>query len=564
MAWHASIAYFSMEIALEPGLPTYAGGLGVLAGDTLRSAADDALPFVAVSLVHRHGYFRQSIGPAGEQVETAATWDPAASLTEMSARAHVEIEGRKVALRAWRYDVSGVGGSTVPVFLLDTDLPENSEWDRSITQVLYGGDARYRLGQEIVLGIGGIRMLRALGFDALSRFHMNEGHSSLLTLELLRERVLQRGAAVVDEHDLQAVRQMCVFTTHTPVEAAVDQFPLADVLRVLTDRDCAAMEPHICLEGVVNMTHLGFNLSHYVNGVAKRHGEVSRKIYALGAIDSITNGVHPATWASPQFRALFDRFIPDWRRDAAGLRRALAIPREAVGEAHAAAKRELVARLAARLDTKLDERQPILGLARRMTAYKRPDLIFRDLARLQKIAEDSGGLQIVSGGKAHPRDEGGKEIIRRLNQIARSSSGALRVVFVPDYDLEWARLLVSGSDVWVNTPQPPLEASGTSGMKAALNGVPSFSILDGWWVEGWIEGVTGWAIERHAGRAQEAQDEALVAEGFYEKLELVILPILTGDAARFIDVMRNAIALNASYFNTERMLDQYVTRAYFR
>ncbi|HXZ86263.1 MAG TPA: alpha-glucan family phosphorylase [Myxococcota bacterium] len=563
MSWQASIAYFSMEIALDPELPTYAGGLGILAGDMLHSAADDGLPLVAVTLVHRHGYFRQSIGPDGEQIEEPAAWDPATRLVEMRPRAQVEIEERRVWLRAWRYSVEGAGGSTIPVFLLDTDLPENSPADRAITNDLYGGDASYRLCQEIVLGIGGVRMLRELGFTALRRFHMNEGHSSLLTLELLRERMALRGGGSVGDEDVRAVREICVFTTHTPVAAAVDQYPVDLVQRALCAHGCAPVAPTFALDGVLNLTHLALSLSHYVNGVGKRHGEVSRHSYPLQAIDSITNGVRAATWASPPFQALFDRFIPDWRRDSQGLRRALAIPRDAVQQAHAGAKRALVERLAGQLGAKLELERPILGLARRMTQYKRVDLLFRDLGRLEKIAADCGGLQVVVGGKAHPRDLGGKEMVRRLAQIARAASGALRVVFVPDYGWEWARFLVSGSDLWINTPEPPLEASGTSGMKAAVNGVPSFSILDGWWAEGWIEGVTGWAIERHPGHADDARDAALASESLYEKLELIILPVLA-EPARFAEIMRNAIALNASYFNSERMLDQYVVRAYFR
>ena len=407
-------------------------------------------------------------------------------------------------------------------------------------------------------------MLRELGFATVRRFHMNEGHSSLLTLELLRERMILHGTTVVSDDDVRAVREMCVFTTHTPVEAAVDRYPVDLVQRVLCAHRCLPIVSTFALDGVLNLTHLALSLSHYVNGVGKRHGEVARHTYPLQQIDSITNGVRPATWAAPSFQALFDRFIPDWRNDAAGLRRALAIPRDAVREAHALAKRALVERIAAALQVTLDEKLPILGLARRMTPYKRVDLIFRDLARLEKIASDCGGLQVVVGGKAHPSDEGGKALVRRLTGIARASTGALRVVFVPDYDLEWARYFVSGSDLWVNTPEPPLEASGTSGMKAAVNGVPSLSILDGWWVEGWIEGVTGWSVERHPNNRHEATSAALDAESLYEKLELVILPILTGDQAHFAEVMRSAIALNASYFNTERMLDQYVVRAYFR
>jgi starch phosphorylase len=557
------IAYFSMEIALEAGIRTYSGGLGVLAGDTVRSAADLGLEFVAVSLVHRRGYFTQRIGAAGVQEEEPAPWSPEALLQELEPRVQVEIEGRPVEIRAWKHSVLGLGGAEVPVLLLDTDLGTNAEWDRTLAHFLYGGDERYRLCQEVVLGIGGVRMLRALGYAPIDRYHMNEGHSSFLTLELLRERTAERPNTHPSVEDVQAVRRECVFTTHTPVAAGFDRFSLGDVVRVLSDRDLSALTSFICVDGVVNMTYLALNLSHYVNGVAKRHGETSRHLFAPYVIDSITNGVHLATWASPPFQALYDQHIPGWRADCSSLRYALGIPREEIWRSHQDAKRSLIERVNASPGASLDCDTPTLGFARRMTAYKRPDLLFCDLDRLRAIAAGAGGLQVVYSGKAHPRDAEGKELIRRLHELRSKVAGPIRMAFLPDYDLKLAQLLTSGADVWLNTPQPPLEASGTSGMKAAVNGVPSFSVLDGWWLEGCIEGITGWAVEKQGGAPESATAEE-TAHSLYDKLELVILPLLRSDRSRFVDVMRHAIALNASFFHTERMLDQYVTKAYFR
>jgi starch phosphorylase len=557
------IAYFSMEIALEAEMPTYSGGLGVLAGDTVRSAADLGLEFVAVSLVHRRGYFRQRIGTDGVQQEDPAPWQPEALLRELGPRVKVELEGRPVEIRAWQYSVRGVGGAEVPVLLLDTDLPTNAEWDRTLAHFLYGGDEHYRLCQEVILGIGGVRMLRALGHSRIDSFHMNEGHSSFLILELLHERTAEHPGAQPSAEDVQAIRRECVFTTHTPVASAFDRFSFEDVARVLSDRDLSPLRSFICLDGVVNMTYLALTLSHYVNGVAKRHGETSRHMFASYVIDSITNGVHLATWASPPFQALYDTHIPGWRADCSSLRYALSIPRKEIWSSHQAAKRRLIERVNALPGANLDCDTPTLGFARRMTAYKRPDLLFHDPDRLRALAAGAGGLQILYAGKAHPRDGEGKELIRRIHEIRPKLEGPIRMAFVPDYDLKLAQLLTAGVDVWLNTPQPPLEASGTSGMKAAVNGVPSFSVLDGWWLEGCIEGITGWAVEQPAGAPGSVAPEE-TARSLYDKLEFVILPLFRNDRARFVDVMRHAIALNASFFHTERMLDQYVTKAYFR
>lgn len=556
------IAYFSMEIAVADFIPTYSGGLGVLAGDTIRSAADLGIPIVAISLVHRKGYFHQTLSSDGWQSETDESWQPEEYLVEQVPRIEIELEGRSVWIRAWRFDVEGVTGKNVSVFLLDTDLPENSQWDRELTDHLYGEDQHYRLCQEIVLGIGGIRMLKALGFSEIERYHMNEGHSSLLALELLKQRLAAEQRQTVDWEDILAVRKQCVFTTHTPVSAGHDRFNY-DLAYSLLGRTLEMAEQQIWThEGQLNMTFLALNLSHYVNGVARKHGEVSRHMYADYKVDSITNGVHAANWSSPFFQDLFDNHIPGWREDNFSLRYALGIPLADIQKSHVAAKSQLIDHLNQTTNIKFDSDRLLLGFARRATAYKRPTLIMRDMERLRDIGRNHG-LQLVFAGKAHPRDGLGKELIHQLIDFARSLEPHVTFAYLPNYDMRLAKLLTAGADVWLNTPQPPMEASGTSGMKAAINGVPSLSVLDGWWIEGCIEGVTGWGI----GERTRAEDTRECFEtdscALYEKLEDVVLPLYYQDPVGFAEVMRHSIALNGSFFNTHRMMEQYVMKAYF-
>lgn len=557
------ISYFSMETALQPAMPTYSGGLGILAGDTIRSAADLKVPMVAVSLLCRKGYFAQSLDEDGQQREAPVDWDVKTFLQEVPARAYVTIEGRNVHVRAWKYEVTAASGYTVPVYLLDTDLDENGEWDRMLTHWLYGGDAYYRLCQEVVLGIGGVRMLRALGYGDLRRFHMNEGHASLLTLELLDEQAKQAGRNTIAHEDVEPVRQKCVFTTHTAVPAGHDQFSMDLVTRVLGRRDVYNMKDVFCCDGVLNLTYLALNLSRYVNGVAKRHGLVSQHMFGRYVIDSITNGVHATTWTGPAFGKLFDRYIPGWREDNYSLRNAISIPSHEIWTAHQEQKEWLLTRIERETGFKMDLERLTIGFARRMTAYKRPNLLFRDCARLKRIAEEAGGLQLVYAGKAHPRDDAGKELIRELFRVRRELSDAIKIVYLEDYDWELGRLITGGVDVWLNTPEPPMEASGTSGMKAALNGVPSLSIPDGWWLEGCIEGQTGWSIGEDAREPERRQDGMRDAASLYEKLETQVVPTFCKERERFVSMMRQAIALNGAFFNTQRMLSQYVLKAYF-
>src|SRR5215472_16457853 len=584
------VAYFSMEIALENHIPTYSGGLGGLAGDTIRAAADIRLPMVAVSLLYRKGYFRQRLSEEGAQTEEDVEWEVEKHLTEEDPRVTVNLEGRKVELRGWRYTVKGVRGYEVPVYFLDADLEGNDAKDRALTGQLYGGDPYYRLSQEVILGIGGVRMLRALGHTELMRYHMNEGHAALLTLKLLGEEARRANRTSVKGEDIEKVRSRCVFTTHTPVPAGHDKFPVEYMTRLFPDqirffdvKDASSADlirsvlqveqnyPDIqeaARRGSsVNMTYLALSLSNFVNGVAKLHGEVSRKMFPNVPIEAITNGVHAGTWACQAFRELFDRMIPSWRADNYSLRGALGLPPEEVWAAHLLAKHDLLETVRKKTGLKLNPEVFTIGFARRATGYKRADLILSDLDRLRQIAKNVGAFQIVYAGKAHPRDGGGKEIIKKIFRAKKALKKAVSIVFLDDYNLELGLKLTSGGDLWLNTPQYPLEASGTSGMKAAMNGVPSLSILDGWWVEGHIEGVTGWSIgEAHRGEPgpETPVDNALDAESLYSKLEGVILPLYYGSRERYLDVMRHAIAINGSFFNTQRMVQQYITDAYLR
>jgi glycogen phosphorylase len=552
----ARIAYFSMEVAADPQMPTYSGGLGVLAGDMLRTCADLRLPVVGVSLLYRCGYFEQRIDHQGTQREEPATWDVTAFVQPLAPTVNVFIEGRAVAVRAWQFDITGATGHRIPLILLDTDCAANSRSDRELTAWLYGGDEQYRLAQEVVLGIGGVRMLRALGYGHLQRFHMNEGHAALLAVELLNEP----GA----EWDFDAARSRCVFTTHTPVPAGHDQFPYDLFQRVWTEP--VPIEPVRMLAGGerLNMTLLGLNTSRYVNGVARKHGEVSRGMFPSHPIDSITNGVHSYTWTCDSFRRLYDRHIPGWEQEPSSLRYAIRIPRAEVWEAHSRAKFLLVEEVRRRGGTSLSTEAFTIGIARRATAYKRLDLILSHPGQLAEIAQNVGPLQLVFAGKAHPRDHGGKETIRRIVSAADALRPELvNVVYLENYDISLAKLLTAGVDLWLNTPVCPLEASGTSGMKAAHNGVPSFSVLDGWWAEGHAEGVTGWSIGPetvHDGPVEDANRQD--AQDLYRKLGAVIAPMFYNNREEWVAVMRQAIAFNASFFNTHRMVRQYAASAY--
>jgi starch phosphorylase len=553
------VAYFSMEIGLMPELPIYSGGLGVLAGDTLKSFADLGIPAVGVSLLSEKGYFHQVIDDGGMQAEVAVKWDPAAlMMAPLSEKVTLRLEQRTVLIQAWVYDLKGIGGSSVPILFLDTNLEQNAPQDRLLTSYLYGGDRRYRLMQEAVLGIGGVRMLRMLDHERLEAYHMNEGHSALLTLDLM-DRF---------EQDIQKVRSLCVFTTHTPVPAGHDRFDLALVQEVLgefCDIDSLRRDRIIDGEEKLNMTYLGLHHADYINGVAKRHGETARRMFPQYRIDAITNGVHAVTWTSEAMAAVFDRHIPLWRQDPYCLRNALNMPRQEIQDAHQVAKKSLIQFVNTQSGVAMDDRIMTIGFARRATAYKRPDLLLDDIDRLEEIARKAGPFQVIYGGKAHPADEGGKLLIKKIIDTAARLKDTITIVYMPNYDMYRAKLMVAGCDVWLNTPLPPMEASGTSGMKAALNGVLNFSVLDGWWLEGHIEDLTGWRIGPRPELSDTIPPETkVVAADLYATLESKILPTYYHRQEVWNGMMAHTIALNGSFFNSHRMVAQYVSQAYFR
>lgn len=551
------VAYFSMEIAVLPSMPTYSGGLGVLAGDTLRSAADLGLSLVAVTLVHRKGYFRQHLDANGVQSEENQPWTPEEILTLEEPRVTVMVENRPVLVRAWRYDMEGVTGHAIPIYFLDTDLEENDPRDRALTDHLYGGDNDYRLAQETILGIGGARIIEALDISP-AVYHMNEGHAALLTIPLLEQQLQGRSLSEANERDVEAVRQLCVFTTHTPVPAGHDRFSREQAVRILGPDRAGVLERLGCYhEDLLNVTYIALRFARFVNGVALKHGKVSRQMFPDYSIDSITNGVHATTWTAPAMQSVFDRSIPRWRTDNLYLRNAIDIPEEEIAAAHAEAKRALFSTIAERTEHVFNESVFTIGFARRAATYKRADLLFYDAEKLATIAREFGGLQIIYSGKAHPHDDPGKSIIRHVVEIAsKLNSSDLKIIYLENYAWELGAQLTSGVDLWLNNPQRPYEASGTSGMKAAMNGVPSLSILDGWWIEGCIEGFTGWAIEDRETAAEESAS-------LYQKLEEKILPLYYSKPEEWRRVMRNSIALNGSFFNTNRMLQQYIQNAYY-
>ena len=560
----ATVAYFSMEVALEDGIPTYSGGLGVLAGDHLRAAADLGLDMVGVTLLYRQGYLVQHLADDGSQTEEPVDFAPGAVLEPVSATVSVEVAGEPVEVGAWRYLVPGESGQ-VPVYLLDTDRPANSDSARSLSGRLYGGDDDYRLRQEIVLGMAGPALLAELGHD-VSTYHMNEGHSALLGLALLRNQSpSSTQPASRQPSAVAAVKDQCVFTTHTPVPAGHDRFPESLVRRLLGPRALGELRSLGGMtEGALDMTLLGIGCSRSVNAVSRRHGEVTRAMFPGVDVASVTNGVHLTTWAAPATSRLLDARLPGWRRANVLLRQAgTAIALDELAAAHDDSKRVLVDEVAARTGGKLDPGAFTIGAARRATAYKRMSLLFSDLDRLRSLVDRVGPVQVVLSGKAHPRDEGGKDVIRALFRAADELGRAVPVVYLPGYSMDLARVLVAGADVWLNTPLPPHEASGTSGMKAALNGVPSVSVLDGWWTEGHLEGVTGWAPpEPPDGKGEGDGNDASDAEALYRLLEETVLPLYYRDQSAFTEVRRYAIAINASYFSTERMVTEYERLVY--
>ncbi|MBD3388739.1 MAG: alpha-glucan family phosphorylase [Candidatus Altiarchaeales archaeon] len=548
------VAYFTIEMGLEPEIPTYSGGLGILAGDTVKTFADLKYPAVAVTLLNEKGYFYQDLEKDGNQREAPVDWDFKSQLQPIPEKVTVNLEGRDIIVQGWVKPVEGVAGDVVPVIFLDTNLEANNMLDRGLTSQLYGGDLRYRLMQEAILGVGGARLLQVLDHDNLGSYHMNEGHSALLTLELMDRY----------EGDLERVRRLCVFTTHTPIAAGHDTFDLElakAVLGEMFDVESLKHDNIVDERNLLNMTYLALYHSGFINAVGKMHGEVTKRMFPHYDINAITNGVHPNTWVSEHMAKVFDRYIPQWRTDPYTLRNALRIPKKKLCGAHHKAKKELIDFINHHYKSGFEYDALTMGFARRAATYKRADLLFQDTQRLKDIVSREGKLQVIYGGKAHPQDEGGKQLIRKVFKHFKEVEDKIKVVYMKNYEIFTAKLLVAGADLWLNTPKKPMEASGTSGMKAALNGVINFSVLDGWWLEGYVKDYTGYSIGSPT-REETADEED--ADDLYTKLEGDILPTYYGNRRKWEEMMVQNIALNGSFFHTHRMVSQYVIQAYSR
>ena len=531
------VAYFSMEFGVDESLPIYSGGLGVLAGDHLKAAAELGIPLVGVGLLYRGGYFRQELDAAGCQTEAYERVDAAAlGLVREPVTVEVELAGETIEAAVWRKDVG-----SVPLYLLEVD------W---VTDALYGGDREHRIRQEVLLGVGGVRALAALGVDA-TVFHMNEGHSAFLALERARELV-EAGAATAEA--LDRVRRSTVFTTHTPVPAGNEVFDQTLVAHFLggiaekagLDRAALLALGQVDHDGTFGLTPLALRLSDYANGVSALHAEVAREMWsALDApIEHVTNGVHLGTWIAPALAELLREagVRLEAPPDEGGWEAVSGLDPAALWDVHAASKRRLAERAG------LEPELLTIGFARRFATYKRAGLAFTDLERLLALP-----VQIVVAGKAHPQDTAGKDVLRRIVALTRDPQVEGRVVFLENYDIGLARTLIPGCDVWLNNPRRPLEASGTSGMKAAVNGVLNLSVLDGWWAEAY-EPEVGWAID---GVSDEAD-----AEQLYRLLEEQVVPTFTGDRAPWVEMMKASIGRLAPRFSMDRVVMEYAERFY--
>lgn len=535
------VAYFSMEIALENNIKTYAGGLGVLAGDILRCAADLRFPMVGITIFNRDGYFKQVIKKNGEQ-EAHPDKSDFLRLEKMPQVVAVDIGGEKVLVGVWRYLIKSESGFKVPVYFLDTDLPENTPTNRELCGVLYGGNEEYRLKQEIILGRGGIKILAAIGHKNIKKIHLNEGHGALAAVELFLNSKQKS-----EKDKLKEVRNKCVFTTHTSLPKAQDVFSFSYLLSF--QPDFPGSLPGLVKNNAVNLTQTGLYFSSFVNAVSLAHRQEARKIYKNNRIKAVTNGVDSLFWTAPEFKELYDKHIPGWRADNSLLRKVKQISTAEVWLAHQRAKRRLIDYLNKQPGVKLDYDIFTIAFARRFAVYKRPEFLFQDLSRLLKINKPRR-LQLIYAGKAHPQDLEGRELIKKINRLSAELDQNIKLIFLEDYDLEKAHYLTAGVDLWLNNPLPPNEASGTSGMKAAHNGVPQASTLDGWWSEGYKKDKTGWLIKEKKGGE------------IYDLLEKEILPLYYDFPEKWRKLMVSVISLNASYFNAQRTLKQYISKAY--
>ena len=538
------VGYFTAEIGLWSELHTYSGGLGVLAGDHVKSAADTGIPLVGVTLLYHQGYARQHIDAAGIQTETFPEVDMNRLLSKTDIVLELELDGKPLFAYVWMAEILGQSGHMVPVYFMDTRHPENTTQHQELSSRLYGGDDGVRIRQEYVLGVGGVQLFDHLEVE-LSGLHLNEGHCTFAMLELLK-----RGWS------REQLAQRSLFTTHTPVPAGHDRFDWSLVEDVIGD-----LLPTDAKELVRNagdpehgarcsMSHLAVSLSTTVNAVSKLNADVAMTMFDQN-IQPITNGVHHITWTSPVMASFFDKHLVDWRIQPESIAKAEALPTEDLMEARSKARKQLHDYVQSTTGVELFSDRLTIGFARRFATYKRANLVFKDLERLRKIG--AGKIQFVFSGKAHPRDQGGKQLIRDIFESAHQIADEIPVAFIENYDMHTGLMMTSGVDIWLNNPIRPMEASGTSGMKAAMNGVPNCSILDGWWPEACIHGVNGWAI----GNAEDDRNDDRDAENIYNVLQHEVIPLWEQEGDGWAEMMKASIAASAG-FTGQRMIQDYL------
>jgi len=539
------IAYFSAEIGISSSLPTYSGGLGILAGDHIKAAADEGLPLCAITLLYKEGYFKQRIDEEGSQTETYPRFDPEPLLKKIDFTFSLHLQKRDVQINVYRLDYTGLNGHIVPIYFMDTDLESNYAEDRSISLRLYSGNKNHRILQEAILGFGGIHLLKHLGtLDKIETFHMNEGHCSFLTLTLLEEFKNEN-----------SVREKCHFTTHTPVPAGHDHFALERVNKLLHGLIPENLQlPSLVKDSRLHMTELGLYFSRSINGVSKLHGDVAQEQFPEHQIGYITNGVYHPYWICSQIRKVYNIYLPGWKEDGTKLLEVDSIPDDELAAAHAKRKRILLGYANAQVQKAFSRSTLTIGFARRAATYKRAHLLFTDIERLVNICQ--GQVQFIFAGKAHPEDVKGKEIIQGIVANANELYGKVKVIFLENYNMWLGRMLTSGVDVWLNTPLRPNEASGTSGMKATFNGVPNLSVLDGWWAEACNHGINGWAI----GNPETPNDET-DANHLYELLENDVIPLYYDNFSKWITMMKSSVKIGAQ-FTAQRMVREYKEKYY--
>ena len=539
------VGYFTAEIGLWSELHTYSGGLGVLAGDHVKSAADAGTPLVGVTLLYHQGYARQHIDANGVQTESFPEFDPNEHVSKTKIVLKLYLDGQPLSAYVWKADIVGQSGHIVPVYFIDTRHPANSSEHQELSSRLYGGDDEVRIRQEYVLGVGGVQLFDYLDSE-LHGLHLNEGHCTFAMLELLN-----RGWS------REELAQRSLFTTHTPVPAGHDRFEWPLVREVVGELLPVDAKELVIAAGDsengrrCSMSHLAVALSTSVNAVSKLNADVAMTMFDEQIIQPITNGVHHITWTSPVMASLFDGYLPGWRVQPETISEAETLPTDALLEARNQARQHLREFVLSKTGVELSSERLTIGFARRFATYKRANLVFRDLERLRNIG--AGKIQFVFSGKAHPRDKGGKQLIRDIYDSAEQIAEEIPVAFIENYDMETGLLMTSGVDIWLNNPIRPMEASGTSGMKAAMNGVPNCSILDGWWPEACIHGVNGWAI----GNAENVRNDERDANNIYQVLEKDVLPLWEGSKDAWAEMMKASIAASAE-FTGHRMIQDYL------